>query len=317
MFGCRAGEDEFPVLKGPYLGQEPPGMEGELFAPGIMSTGMPELNAVFFPGGKEVIWSVMVGQMRWALVMMREEKGRWTRPEVAPFSGRFGGVDPFVSYDGKTVYYCSDRPHSGGTVPEDNYDIWYVERTETGWSDPVNMGPVINSDAHEFYPSLTRDGTLYFQSHREGGIGRADIYRSERVDNKYEKAVLLPEPVNSPGFEGDTLIAPDESYLIVSTYREDDNIGQADLYISFRDEGGRWSQLMNMSDKVNSIQGENCQILSPCGKYLFYTSRRYRPFDGIPPTYDAIREAWTSPGNGGGDLYWVDAKIIETLKPDE
>jgi hypothetical protein len=112
------------------------------------------------------------------------------------------------------------------------------------------------------------------------------------------------------------LIAPDESYLIVSTYREGDNIGQDDLYISFRDEGGRWSQLINMSDKVNSIRGENCQILSPCGRYLFYTSRRYRPFDGIPPTYDAIKEAWASPGNGTGDVYWVDAKIIETLKPD-
>ncbi|MHC4945039.1 MAG: TolB-like translocation protein [Planctomycetota bacterium] len=316
MFGCCTCGDSFPELRGPYLGQEPPGMEGELFAPGIMSTGMYELNAVFFPGGKEVIWSVMVGQMRWALVMMREENGRWTRPEPAPFSGRFGGVDPFVSHDGNTVYYCSDRPRSGGSEPEDNYDIWFVERTETGWADPINMGPPINSDAHEFYPSMTREGTMYFQSHREGGIGSADIYRSERVDDRYEKAVLLPEPVNSPGFEGDTLIAPDESYLIVSTHREGDSFGQSDLYISFREEGGSWSSLMNLSDRVNSDRGENCQILSPCGKYLFYTSRRYRPFDGIPPTYYAIKRAWASPQNGGGDLYWVDAKIIDSLKPD-
>jgi hypothetical protein len=314
---CKKKSD-YPVLSGEYLGQEPPGMEGELFAPGIMSTGLPELNAVFFPGGREVIYSVTVGPMKWALVMLREENGQWTKPEIAPFSGEHGGVDPFLSNDGNTVYFCSNRPRSGIGEPESDYDIWYVKRTETGWSEAVNMEPPINSDEHEFYPSLTREGTIYFQSRRKGGIGASDIYRSELVDGEYIEAVLLPEPVNSPDFEGDALIAPDESYIIVSTYRAEENIGQSDLYISFRMDDGSWSPIKNMGERINSEGGENCQILSPCGRYLFYTSRRSKILaETAPLTYEAILKAWAEPQNGYGDTYWVDARIIEEFRPIE
>jgi hypothetical protein len=256
--------------------------------------------------------------MKWALVMMREENGRWTKPEIATFSGEYGGVDPCVSLDGSTIYFCSNRPKPGRGEPEDHYDIWYVVRIDAGWSEPVNLGSPINSDAHEFYPSLTKDGTMYFQSRREGGIGASDIYRAKLVDGKYTEAELLPEPINSPGFEGDAFIAPDESYIIVSTRREEDNIGQSDLYLSFRAEDGSWSSLKNMGDKINSEGGENCQILSPCGKYLFYTSRQYKDLSSVSPlTYETIRKAWAEPQNGYGDIYWVDAKIIEELKPDD
>jgi hypothetical protein len=310
-------QDARPVLSGEYLGQAPPGMAAELFAGGVLSTGMSELNSNFFPGGKELIFSVTVGPMRWALVMMREVDGRWTSPEVAPFSGEHGGVDPFVSYDGNRVYFCSNRPRSGSGDPEDDYDIWYVERTPDGWSEAVNMGAPINSDAHEFYPTLTRDGTFYVQSRRAGGVGAADIYRAERVDGRYVEAACLPEPVNSPGFEGDAMIAPDESYLIISTRREEAiGPGNADLYISFRGEDGSWSALQNLGAGVNSPAGENCPILSPCGRYLFFTSRRTTGLPGQAITYDSIKTGWSEPGNGQGDVYWVDARLLEQLRPE-
>jgi hypothetical protein len=309
-------KSEFPILKGEYLGQKPPGMEGELFAPGVMSTGMPELNAVFFPGGKEVIYSVGVGEMKWALVMIKEVDSAWIKPQIAPFSGEFGGVDPFVSYDGNRVYFCSNRPRKQGEEAREDYDIWYVDRTDTGWSKPINMGAPVNTDTHEFYPSFTREGTMYVQSRREGGIGQSDIYRLELENGQYITAECLPVPINSPGFEGDAFIAPDESYIIVSTYRLEKNIGRsADLYISFRSNDGSWSDLINMGERVNGPGGENCQILSPCGKYLFYTSRRYRdPTSSSFMTYEDILTTWSGPQNGLGDIYWIDARIIEELR---
>jgi Tol biopolymer transport system component len=315
MVGCASEQvdrdrPDAPVLSGPYLGQEPPGMEGRLFAPGVLSTGMDELNAVFLPGGREVFFSLHRRGMEFVLVHMKEENGRWTEPEIAPFSGEYSDVDPAVSPDGKRVYYCSNRPRSGSGDPEGDFDIWYVEKTESGWSDPVNAGAPINSEADEFYPSFTEAGTMYFQSRREGCIGLADIYRTELVDGKYETAECLPETINSPGFEGDAFIAPDESYLIVSTQR-DVNIGHADLYISFRSEDGSWPPLQNMGEAVNSVGGENCQILSPCGKYLFYTSRRFTPTNR---SYESIKKGWSEPENGLGDIYWIDANIIEAFR---
>jgi Tol biopolymer transport system component len=311
----KAHANKMPVLSGPYLGQEPPGMTPVLFSPGIVSTGMDELNAVFLPGGKELFYSVTSGRMKWALVTMREESGRWTPPEVAPFSGVYGDVDPCVSPDGKRLYFCSNRPRSGEGDAEDNYDIWYVEKTGDGWSAAVNIGPPVNSDSNEFYPSFTGDGTIYFQSWRQGGIGETDIYRSRLTDGRYVEVECLPEPVNSAGFEGDAFIAPDESYIIVSTYRENDNHGSSDLYISFRDTAGGWSELINMGPEINSPGGENCQILSPCGKYLFFTSRRSRDDLQTPLTYKDLQEIRNSPLNGGGDIFWVDARIIERFRP--
>lgn len=300
-----------PVLSGPYLGQKPPGLEGELFAPGMMSTEMDELNAVFLPDGKEVFWSLHLHSMKFVLVHSKEVDGQWTQPAVASFSGTHSDVDPTVSPDGKRLYYCSNRPRSGSGEPEGNFDIWYVERTSTGWSEPVNAGAPINSDADEFYPSLTADGTMYFQSQRPGCVGGADIYRTELVDGKYGEAECLPETINSEISEGDAFVAPDESYLIVATRRPEENYGSADLYISFRAEDGSWPPLKNMGRAVNSEGGENTQILSPCGKYMFYTSRQYK---GGSSNYDAIRETWSKPQNGRGDIYWVDAKIIEQLR---
>jgi hypothetical protein len=315
LVGCTA-ETDYPAFRGEYLGLDPPGMDGELFAPGVMSTGMDELNSAFFPGAKEAIFSVHTGDMKWALLTMKEIDGQWTKPEVASFSGKFGGVDPVVSFDGNRVFFCSNRPLEKGRDAKEDYDIWYVDRTESGWSDPVRLGEPINTDAHEFYPSLAENGTMYFQSSRPGGIGASDIYKAEWKNGRYIKAEILPEPINSPGFEGDAFIAPDESYIIVSTYREGKNIGRAaDLYISFLQDDGVWSDLLNMGERVNSKGGENCQILSPCRKYLFYTSRRYKNGKVDPPlTYVDILNMWTAPQNGYGDVYWVDAKIIDELK---
>jgi hypothetical protein len=102
----------------------------------------------------------------------------------------------------------------------------------------------------------------------------------------------------------------------VSTFRPEKNIGRsADLYISFLAEDSSWSELINMGERVNGTGGENCQILSPCGKYLFYTSSRYKNRKTTPfMTYNDIWKAWTEPQNGLGDIYWIDARIIEELR---
>jgi len=266
---CSTGETTVPpepVRSGEYLGQEPPGMTAELFGAGVLSTGMYELNAVFFPGGKEVIFSVMTAPMQWALVMARETGGRWTKPEVAPFSGRYGGVDPCVSSDGRTVYFCSNRPRPGSDGAEGDYDIWAVTRTDTGWSDPVNLGSPVNTATHEFYPSLTRDGVLYFQSRREGGLGGADIYRALPENGRFTRVEHLQEPVNSRTFEGDAFIAPDESYIIVSTVREE-NIGQSDLYISFQEADGSWTPMQNLGPEINTPQ---VQVLAEAAQKLLF-----------------------------------------------
>jgi len=301
-----------PVVSGEYFGQQPPADSAELFAPGIISTGMYELNSVFFPDGKEVIWSVRVAPMKWMMVMMKEEDGIWGVPEVTSFNGVYGGVDPTVSADGNRIYYCSNQPVNKADTTND-YDIWYVDRTEDGWSEPANPGSPVNSQANEFYPSLTRTGDLYFQSWRDGGDGPTDIYRASWEKGSFSTVERLPYPVNGPGFEGDAMIAPDESYIIVSTRRDNENYGQSDLYISHQNKDGTWTEMKNLGRKVNSYAGENCQTLSPCGKYLFFTSRRSAKVPDREFAYQDLLDLELAPGNGKGDIYWVRIDRLDKL----
>jgi ankyrin repeat protein/glyoxylase-like metal-dependent hydrolase (beta-lactamase superfamily II) len=277
-----------PVLKGEYLGMKKPGMIPEVFAPGIVSTEKNELNSVFTPDGKEFYFTIESSQGKWTIMVMKRKTDQWTKPQPASFSGTFSDVDLFISPDGKKLYYCSNRPLDGKGAPAATFDIWVVDRIGEEWSAPKNMGAPINSAENEFYPSVTKDGTMYFQSRRPDTRGPRDIYRARLENGVYAKVENLGDVINSDLFEGDGLISPDEDFLIYSVNRPG-GFGLGDLYISYRDTDGGWSKPLNMGDKINTKSNENCPILSPDGKFLFYTS--------------------------GNDIYWVSAKVIDELRP--
>ena len=308
----------FPEMSGPYLGQPLPGLEPRLFAPGVVSTGMNELNSVFSPDGTEFYFTIE-GPRRWVIMVSNLRDGSWSKPEAAEFQGRYGGVDMAFSPDGNRLYYCSLRPLTGTGEPSETADIWFVERTEDGWSEPINPGPPINSEHHEFYPSFTTDGTIYFQSRRPGGPGPGDIYRSRLVDGEYRVAEVLPAPVNTEESEGDALIAPDESFIVVTARSADGSSRHADLWVSFRREDDSWTERIPLGSAVNSDQGENCPVLSPDGRYFFFTSRRIVGISGEGESYDELHERWTQPafGHRHADIYWVEASLIEALRPEE
>jgi hypothetical protein len=202
---------------------------------------------------------------------------------VASFSGTYSDVDLFISHDGKELLYCSNRPLSGQGEPKKDFDIWMVERAGNGWSQPRQVGGAVNTEAPEFYPSLTRAGLLAFQRVGEGGHGAGDIYFSPRVKGGYPRAENAGSVINTKRFESDPLISPDGDYLIFSTDRPG-GFGQGDLNITFRAKDGTWTPPRNLGRRVNTSDHENCAMVTPDGKHLFFTR--------------------------AGDIYWIDARII-------
>lgn len=288
-----SGEDiKFTDLHGDYMGQKPPGLKPEIFAPGVVSTEKRELNSVFTPDGNEFFFSYSKPDGEYTIMVMRRINNRWTLPQVAAFSKVFSNVDMCVSYDGKKLFFGSNRPLSEKNTVKDGFDIWMVKKEGQEWGKPINLGPEVNAGRHQIYPSVARNETLYFQSRREGNVGGSDIYRSEYGSGQYKKPKNLGRAINTEANEGDVCVAPDESFLIVSSSGRPDSYGKGDLYISIRQKDGSWSYAENMGETINSSETEYCPMLSPDGKYLFFTSRK----------------------SGNGDIYWVDARSIQNLR---
>jgi hypothetical protein len=273
--------EEFPVFRGAYLGQKPPGDKAELFAPGIVSNCMQHSSAYFSPDGKEVYFSRML-PLPSVIMCMKEENDVWTKPRVA-----VEGLTPFLSPDGKKLYFSRD------------WALWVVEKTENGLSEPKKLGNAVNFQKRQDGPSITNDGTLYFCSMYGDHDG---IYRAELSDGDYVQREKLGSGINSGNVDGLPFIAPDESYLIFTSFRSG-SIGMSDLYISFRKHDGMWTFPKNMGPEINSEAKEGYPYVTVDGKYFFFCSNRVSALNRnrIP--------------DGPGNVYWIDAKIISELKP--
>lgn len=308
----------FPELHGPYLGQEPPTMNPRLFAPGIVSTGLPTRDLAMMPDGSELYFSVSVGA-RTMIMVSKQKQGVWTEPTVAPFSGRFLDIEPAISPDGKKFFFLSTRPQAGqeekpGWVYQ---DIWAMDREGDGWGEPYNLGSPVNSDAPEYFPSVTADGTIYFTREGEGRV--SSTYRSRLVDGVYAEPELLGPEVNCGSNRFNVFVAPDESFAIVPAMGREDSLGGVDYYVVFRSQDDSWSEPVNMGERINQPEGREWSAsLSSDGKYLFFMSSRATDGADLPLTGKTINELLTmsaQPGQGSSDIWWVSAEVIERLRP--
>lgn len=301
-----------------YFGLTPPGMNAEIFAPGIISTGMSTRDIAITPDGNEIYFTINgPGYSFSTILFCKYENGNWTKPEVAPFAinSRFMFTEPCISPDGRKFFFVSNKYDSDSVADKRNFDIWVMNKTEFGWSDPVNLGRPVNSKSDEYFPSLTTSGTIYFT--RENPDRTNSILRSKFINGKYSEPEKLPAQINFGADRFNAFVSPDESYIIVSVYRATDGIGATDYYIVFRNDDDTWREPINMGNKINSPFNEYSPYVSPDGKYFFFMSMKpdEKLFDGEEKfSIDKIKKIYNSAGNGNSATYWIDARIIDELK---
>lgn len=295
-----------------YLDQEPPGDQAKVFAPGIVSTSLNEWCITITPDYNEIYYTV-TGAYASIVCIKRDADGNWGEPEVASFSGRYSDYEPMLSPDGQRIYFVSNRPLSGSGAPRDNTDIWYAEKNVNGeWGEPIHTGDMINTEKDEYYPAVASDETLYFTAERDTSLGYG-IYYAEPGGDSFSDPIWIGDSVNLVGkTTGHCYIAPDESYIVYSSNGREGGVGRFDLYISFRQSDGIWTKSKNLGDKINSPGGDDYPFVSPDGKILFFTSyRRNQPrWNEKPLTYEDIVKSRNEPGNGGRDIYWIDASVL-------
>jgi glyoxylase-like metal-dependent hydrolase (beta-lactamase superfamily II) len=258
-------------LKGPYLGQEPPGLEPKVFAPGIVSTaGGFEFSCTFSPDCREFYFNREL-DIWWCHLT---DEG-WTAPEPAPFNTPQLDHEPHITLDGKRLFFGSNRPRPGGG--EDPYGIWMMERTTDGWSTPRFM-------FRAMYVTSSLDGTLYIGNrvYLEGGA-----YVLHPAGNLYSPPEKLQASVNTGSGNGWTHpgVSPDGNCIVFDSIRAGalGGEGDDDFYVSFRASDGSWSTPVHLTE-ISTPGSNMCAYFTPDGKYLFY--------------------------HAAGDIYWVSTKTI-------
>lgn len=184
--------------------------------------------------------------------------------------------------------------------------------------EPYPLPAPINSRDSEYFPSTTRDGTLYFTRGPAGG-GENLIYRARLENGRYQEPELLPPEVNAGVTRYNAFVDPDERYLILGVVGGEGGLGGTDYHIVFRNAQDEWSDPVNLGPGVNTDGTyEYSPYVSPDGRFLFFMT--VRPDWGmLAPTgeynWRAIREMMTESNNGSWDIYWMSADFLERLRP--
>jgi hypothetical protein len=254
-------------------------MEPRLFAPGIVSHPQYSTHTyVFLPGGEECVFDYY-GETEYqmgAFFSTRLEDGKWIEPE--PWEV-LSGVDdvflPRISPDGKTWFFTS-RSLPMPEGRQGKIPLFYLKKTGSGWTEPRYLTQAIHASA-------TLDGKVYYMV--EGRDSGFPGYRMPEGEG-YSKAMLCQPRDYFGSNMAHLVVAPDESYML---FDSDDlpRVGECRLYVSFRKHDGTWTMPMNLGSQIE--MNAAMAWITPDGKYIFFKA------------YE--------------DVYWVDARVVEKLKP--
>lgn len=281
-----------------------------IFSENFISTNLNERDIAISPAGDEIIYTLndYKSTIR-CLVAIKKTNGKWGKKEILNISGQYHDIEPCFSADGNKLFFASDRPVSTGSQRKD-YNIWVSERTDTGWSPPSPLPPVINTEDDEFFPSVSRNNNLYFTAARQQGIGKEDIFLSRYIAGSYSDPLPLDTAVNSPAWEFNAWISPGEDMIIFTSFGRDDDIGGGDLYFSEKDENNNWKPAKNLGPAINSSRIDYCPFIDLPRGNLYFTSDRFieRKITG-PQDVESFAKGIL---NGMGNIYrvrWVGMKL--------
>lgn len=197
--------------------------------------------------------------------------GKWS--EAKPLGGKVNtnlneGAQN-ISQDGQLLIFTGcNYPEGQGSC-----DLYFSVKTNNGWSEPQNLGPVVNTDFWESSPSLSPDKRdLYFASSRAGGFGGRDIWVTHRLPSgKWSVPENLGEAVNTSGDESCPFMHADNHTLYFNSNGHT-GYGMTDLFFSKKINDSSWVMAENLGYPINTIDDEGSLIVAADAKTAYYAS---------------------------------------------
>ncbi|MEO6220039.1 MAG: OmpA family protein [Ginsengibacter sp.] len=201
--------------------------------------------------------------------------GKWSKGFPLPGninSSKFNEGAQNISQDGKWLIF------TGCNFPEGlgSCDLYISYLTKTGWSEPQNLGPNVNSEFWESTPSLSPDKRdLYFSSNVPGGFGGKDIWVCHRNENGiWDEPLNLGPDINTSADESTPFIHSDNRTLYFNSNGLPGYSDKPDIFVTRKSPDGKWSKSENLGYPINTIDDEGSMIVASDGKTAYYSSDR-------------------------------------------
>jgi hypothetical protein len=264
-----------------------------------VNTQADELAAVLDDTGTKLYFARTVGGQN-DLYMSTWEDTVWGRPTALTLlnSALYNETNPTLSRDGTRLYFVSDRSSGSG-----GFDIWVAAWNGTQWTDPVPLGPNVNTEQDEWYAAES-EGGLYVSARLESGSNRGDILFAEGTYPDFEVRQPVPN-MATPAREMSAFPSTDGALLLLTTDRSG-SAGQDDIWRSEATDSG-WTDPQPTSCNLNSADYDQYPTLSVDGLTLLYASYN-RPV-GVGNS-DLYAARWRALGDINGDQRASSADII-------
>lgn len=245
----------------PALSLGPPTRRVELYQPAPISSAAFESHLVFDVPGRALYFTRSSPAFQgWKLLVSECRRGIWTEPRPPSFAAPGLEADPFLTADGKSLYFISTRGGPSNTARD--FDVWVTRRRGLAapWGMPERLPAPVNSRGAEWFPRPASDGWLYFGSDRPGGLGGTDIYRARQSSGEWV-VENLGDGVNTTGDEYEAEVSPDGERMIL--------MADGDLFM-LRREGDGWTSRTRLGEHVNTPALEVGPTFSPTGRTILF-----------------------------------------------
>ena len=254
-----------------------------VFAPGIVSgKNSQEWGLDFAADGNTVYFTrrTAAGGPQKIYGSSRTEEG-WSSPKVLPFSTDTD-ESPFLSPDGRTLYFASYRPMPGSPpLAKHDMNLWRVGLSPQGWGRPEPLPRNINRVmapedkwpyGYEAGPALDPNGNLLYWTGLTADGQPKVVMAPLKPDGDFGPPTPV-DGINGGNSDSGAVVSPDGRLIVWASYQRNDGLGKEDLYYAIKTSSG-WGEAVHMGPLVNSSADEGCPRFSPDGKHFYFCSDR-------------------------------------------
>lgn len=220
-------------------------------------------------------------------------------PEI---NTQYSDYGPVISADESIMLFTSRRPNTTGgqidpMINEYFEDIYVSTKKGNKWTPAVNIGAPINTNDHDANSGLSADGQKFLIYI---GKNNGDLYEAELKGESWSKPEHMNKNINTDFHESSACYSPDGKSVYFVSDKPDGGFGSRDIYVSVKDEKGRWGKAVNLGNVVNTKYGEEGVFMHPDGKTIYFSSQGHKTMGG----YDIFKSVyengkWSEPENLG------------------